>query len=168
MRLHSPPKWAPLSNNETTYRLTATLSTGLGARRTDSLKAGLGGDPLKVQDEGGDCPVPEHSDPDTEVPRWATNPFSLPPISAPPPPQNMRAPTHAASTMETAPSSACPRRSQPAPACAQLATASGVASRLVRVSTLALAQVPNPSPSYPAAPPFSPHRDNRTAFVMYH
>lgn len=88
MRLHSPPKWAPLSNNETTYRLTATLGTGLGARRTDSLKAGLGGDPLKVQDEGDDCPVPEHSDPDTEVPRWATNPFSLPPISAPPTPEH--------------------------------------------------------------------------------
>lgn len=79
MGLRSPPKRAPLSNSETTYRLTATLATGLGAR-TDSLKAGLGGDPLEVQGEGGDCLAPEQHDPDTEVPRWATNPFSLPPL----------------------------------------------------------------------------------------
>lgn len=71
MGLCSPRKRAPLSNSETTYRLTATLGTRLGARRTDSLKAGLGSDPLKVQGEGGDYPVPEQHDPDTEVPRWA-------------------------------------------------------------------------------------------------
>nr|CCO13765.1 alternative protein LRP1 [Homo sapiens] len=44
----------------------------------------------------------------------------------------IRAPTPAVSTTVTAPSSACPRQRRPAPACAQPAIASGVASRPAR------------------------------------